>query len=120
MMVAPLFAGEPERKVVLPAGNWHDFWTGEALEGGTELTVAAETEKIPVYVKAGSLVPWADAGLNVQDPAAHRLSVRVYGDGSLPWSHNDGYDTLHLSWSGGAGRAEGKSSYAVHAWNRIG
>jgi alpha-D-xyloside xylohydrolase len=120
MMVAPLFAGEPERKVVLPAGNWHDFWTGEALEGGTELTVAAETEKIPVYVKAGSLVPWADAGLNVQDPAAHQLTIRVYGDGSMAWSLNEEKETLRLSWSGSSGRVEGHSGYKVNAWQRIG
>ena len=37
MMVAPLFAGEASRKVVMPQGAWHDFWSGEAVAGGTEI-----------------------------------------------------------------------------------
>jgi hypothetical protein len=53
MMVAPMFAGEPSRKVVLPEGAWHNFWTGERLKGGAELSVPASTEKIPVYVRSG-------------------------------------------------------------------
>ncbi|MDR3792324.1 MAG: glycoside hydrolase family 31 protein [Terracidiphilus sp.] len=120
MMVAPLFAGEPGRKVVLPEGMWHNFWTGETLSGNRILTVAATEEKIPVYIKAGSLVPWADAGLNVQDPAAHRLTVRVYGDGSLPWSLGEEQESLDLLWNSGAGSAKGSSGYKVCSWERIG
>ncbi len=59
MMVAPLFAGEPSRRVVMPKGLWHDFWTGEAIKGDTEIQVQSSTQKIPVYVKSGSIVPWA-------------------------------------------------------------
>ncbi len=39
MMVAPLFADEPERKVILPSGQWHDFWSGEVHQGGREIVV---------------------------------------------------------------------------------
>jgi alpha-D-xyloside xylohydrolase len=57
MMVAPLFAGEPQRKVVIPQGEWHDFWTGERIQGGNEFFVPASSEQIPVYVKSGSIFP---------------------------------------------------------------
>ena len=120
MMVAPLFAGEPGRKVVIPEGRWHDFWTGQSVEGGSELNVPAETENIPVYVKSGSIVPWAEVGLHGDAPEARRLTARIYGDGSLPFTLQDGKDTLWLSWANGNGRIEGQSSYNVFAWKQMG
>lgn len=46
------------RKVVFPAGNnWVDLWTGAVLEGGQTLTVPAPQERMPVYVKAGAVLP---------------------------------------------------------------
>ncbi len=120
MMVAPLFAGEPSRKVVLPEGDWHDFWTGEALNGGTELTVSGSAEKIPVYVKGGSIVPWSDVGLFAGAPETRRVTARVYGDGSMPFTLACGRQTLRLSWSKGKGIAEGSADYHVYAWQRIG
>lgn len=120
MMVAPLFAGEANRKVVLPDGAWHNFWTGESLKGGTELQVPASTERIPVYVKSGSIVPWADVGLFAGAPETRRLTARVYGDGSLPFTMQAGEKKLRLSWSNGKGIAESGSTYDVYAWKRMG
>lgn len=120
MMVAPLFAGEHSRKVVLPKGDWHDFWTGAAVKGGSELIVPASTEKIPVYVKSGSIVPWADVGLFAGAPETRRITARVYGDGSLPFDLTSGKDTQRLNWSGGRGRTEGSGSYDVYAYRKIG
>jgi alpha-D-xyloside xylohydrolase len=119
MMVAPLFAGEPGRRVVLPEGAWHDFWTGEALKGGTELQVPASAERIPVYVKSGSIVPWADVGLFAGAPETRRLTARVYGDGGLPFALTSGKDTMRLSWSDGKGSVEGESGYDVYAWKQM-
>lgn len=121
MMVAPLFAGEASRKVVLPQGSWHDFWSGEAVNGGTELSVPAFTERIPVYVKSGSIVPWADVGLFAEAPETRRITARVYGDGSLPFTIGSGKKILRLSWSGGRGSVEGDADgYNVHSWNFFG
>jgi alpha-D-xyloside xylohydrolase len=121
MMVAPIFAGEAARKIVLPDGAWHDFWTGEALQGGTELTVSASTEKIPVYVKGGSIIPWADIGLFAGAPETRSLTVRVYGDGSLPFALQSGRDRLLLDWNNGQRGVKGQfAGYNVHAWKRMG
>jgi alpha-D-xyloside xylohydrolase len=120
MMVAPLFAGEPSRRVVIPEGAWHEFWTGEAIKGGVELTVSALTDKIPVYVKSGSIVPWADAGLFAAAPETRRITARVYGDGSLPFAFAADNETLRLNWSQGQGSAEGTNGYEVYAWQKIG
>ena len=121
MMVAPLFAGEPGRSVVLPQGGWHDFWTGEPKEGGTEIFVPAATDRIPVYVKSGSVFPWADVGLFTGAPETRRIAVRVYGDGSLPFTLGSGNEALRLSWKNGSGSVAGAyGNYEVYAWKHLG
>lgn len=125
MMVAPLFAGEPGRDVVLPAGSWHDFWTGAAVGGNTKLSVPASTDKIPVYVKSGSIVPWADIGPHTGSPESRRLTARVYSDGSLPFVLHTGTDELRLTWQDGQGSvnsspAGSKNPYNVYRWQKIG
>jgi alpha-D-xyloside xylohydrolase len=121
MMVAPLFAGEPSRTVVLPEGDWHNFWSGEKVQGGTQITVSNSTEQIPVYVKSGSLVPWADVGLHAGAPETRRLTVRIYGDGALPFTMGSGNESLRLVWSRGHGTVEGGNrAYDVYAWQHLG
>lgn len=121
MMVAPLFAGEPGRKVVMPQGEWHDFWTGERVQGGTDFLLPASTDRIPVYVKSGSIVPWADVGLHAGTPETRRITARVYGDGSLPFVLGADHETLRLEWSQGTGTVKGaRDRYAVYAWKRMG
>ena len=50
-------AGATNRSVYLPAGTWYDFWTGSTTSGGTKVTANAPLSKIPLYVKAGSIIP---------------------------------------------------------------
>jgi alpha-D-xyloside xylohydrolase len=121
MMVAPLFAGEPDRKVIIPEGDWNDFWSGEAIKGGTEITVPASTERIPVYVKNGSIIPWADVGMHSGTPETRRIAVRVYTDGALPFTLTTDKGTLQLSWENGRGKVSGETSgYNVYSWTVIG
>jgi len=120
-MVAPLFAGEASRKVVIPQGSWHDFWSGETVTGGMELSVPASTERIPVYVKSGSIVPWADVGTFAGTPETRRMTARVYGDGSLPFTLSNGKKNMRLSWRNGEGSVEGETNgYSVYAWKQMG
>lgn len=53
LLVAPLFAGETERKVILPQGRWYDFYTGKLAGEGEVITVSPGLDRIPVYVKDG-------------------------------------------------------------------
>lgn len=120
MMVAPLFAGEAERKITIPPGQWHDFWSGAKVEGSAT-TVLASFERIPVYVKAGSLIPWAGVGQHSGSPESRQITVRVYGDGSLPATLTDRRNEARLTWSNGAGRVEGQlGSYIIKRWQQIG
>jgi alpha-D-xyloside xylohydrolase len=65
LLVAPVTQYKANTKdVYLPAGaGWYDFYTGKSFEGGQSHTVAAPYERIPVFVKAGSIVP---AGPEIQ------------------------------------------------------
>jgi len=57
LLVAPMFVGQESRKVILPNGNWYDFYTGEYAGNGEVITVTPGLEKIPVYVKDGGIIP---------------------------------------------------------------
>ena len=64
LWVAPvLHEGAREREVALPRGDWIETWTGERVRGGREVVVDAPLERVPVWVRAGSIV--------VTYPAAH-------------------------------------------------
>ncbi|PXV59960.1 alpha-D-xyloside xylohydrolase [Dysgonomonas alginatilytica] len=57
LLVAPLFAGEKTRQVILPQGRWYDFYTGEFAGQGEVISVSPGIGRIPVYVKDGGIVP---------------------------------------------------------------
>lgn len=123
VMVAPLFAGEPSRSIYLPAGEWCDFWTGVRLSGGQRIQVPSSSENIPVYIKAGSVFPVAAIGPSAEDAAARDLTVRIYGDGSLPFEFDDGSgEKFVLSWDRGMGKgsvvqpASSSRPYMIADW----
>ncbi|HEV2136036.1 MAG TPA: TIM-barrel domain-containing protein [Terracidiphilus sp.] len=121
MMVAPLFAGEPQRKIVIPEGEWHNFWTGERVQGSTDFSIPASSDRIPVYVKAGSIFPWANVGQHAGASETRRITARVYGDGSLPFTLGSGNNTLRLTWKDNSGATEGAvGKYQVYKWEKMG
>lgn len=80
LLVAPLFAGQKSRLVTLPKGNWYDFYTGEFVGNGQQITAAPGLDRIPVYVKDGGIVPMMPARLHA--PKAGEtvpIEVRYYG-----------------------------------------
>lgn len=125
MLVAPMFAGETHRKVTLPAGSgWHDFWTGELVQG-TTIDLSATTEKIPVYVKAGSVMPIARVTGSTAEPESHELTVQVFGDGSQPFlMATPGGEALELRWdaatkAGTVKATGGAVPYKVTGWKAM-
>ncbi len=79
LLVAPVVEkGATTRHVYLPRGLWHDYWTGERLEGGREISRRIDLETIPLYVRAGSILPLAPvkqyAGEKVEEP----LTLSIY------------------------------------------
>jgi alpha-glucosidase/alpha-D-xyloside xylohydrolase len=78
-LVAPVSEqGATSRSVYLPAGcDWYNYWTNERIKGGQTITAAAPIDTIPLFVRAGSIVPLGTPVLSTQQPQAI-ASVRVY------------------------------------------
>lgn len=80
LLVAPIFAGQTSRKVILPKGKWYDFYTGKYAGDGEVINVTPGLDKIPVYVKDGGIIPMMPVMLHA--PKAGQkvdLEVRYYG-----------------------------------------
>lgn len=79
LLVCPVYAeGERRRQVYLPAGIWRSYWTGELLHGGQTQEVPVALHEIPVFVRAGALVPRLDGFPETVLPAADP-SIRAAG-----------------------------------------
>jgi alpha-D-xyloside xylohydrolase len=78
-LVAPVTEqGATSRSVYLPAGSdWYNYWTNERIHGGQTITAAAPIDTIPLFVRAGSIVPLGTTVLSTQEKQAID-SVRVY------------------------------------------
>jgi len=121
MLVAPIFAGETTRSLVMPPGAWRDYWTGAIVAGGTKMQFDAAEPKIPVFLKDGSVMPAATITNCTADKASRELTVRVFGDGHLPFDLQtpEGL-SLRLSWDASAAkgsvRQTGPNPYAIKEW----
>src|SRR5579863_9869146 len=84
VLVAPVVEkGATTRSVYLPRGAWYDFWTHERLEGGREISRAVDLETMPLYVRAGSILPLGPVKQFTGEKVDEPLSVSIYpGDDS--------------------------------------
>jgi alpha-D-xyloside xylohydrolase len=80
LLVAPVTEqGVQSRMVYLPAGSdWYNFWTNEKVSGGQTLRVPAAIDVIPVFVRAGSILPLGAPILNTSTAQPLR-EIRIYG-----------------------------------------
>jgi alpha-D-xyloside xylohydrolase len=85
-MFGPAFLVSPvttphatSREVYLPAGtSWVDFWTGETLAGGKAISADAPVNILPLYVRAGSIVPLGPVVQYATEKPADPIELRVY------------------------------------------
>lgn len=69
LLVAPVYAeSATSREVYLPADTWIDYWTNEVIEGPQTLTAEAPIEIIPLYAKAGAIIPMLDPAVQTLWP----------------------------------------------------
>lgn len=93
----PITEAKKSREVYLPAGaKWFDFWTEKIFDGGQTITVVAPLETIPLFVRAGSILPLTEAMQFVDERRDAPYEIRVYpgadGEFSLYEDAGDGYD----------------------------
>ena len=105
ILVAPVCEqGASTRQVYLPRGDWYDFWTGERTEGGREITRAVDLETLPLFVRAGAIVPLGPVKQYCDQEVEGPLSVTIYpgADGSFLLYEDDGksFDYRKGEWMG--------------------
>lgn len=94
-LVAPVTAYRArERSVYLPAtaGGWFNFWTGERVMGGRAVTAPAPYDAMPLYLRAGSIVPFGPDLQYTTEKPADPVTLRVYAgaDGRFSLYEDDG------------------------------
>ena len=111
LLVAPVTEqGSTSRSVYLPAGtDWYNFWTNERVRGGQTITVAAPIDTIPLFVRAGSILPLGEPIESTNEKQAI-AKLRVYpgADGNALLYQDDGTtyeyeqgksEITHLHWN---------------------
>lgn len=86
ILVAPVMTPENRRRVYLPRGAWVDYWTKQAVAGGQWLDVEAPLETLPLYVRAGAVIPMGPVQQYVDEKPLDPLTVEIYapaGEGSF-------------------------------------
>jgi alpha-glucosidase (family GH31 glycosyl hydrolase) len=105
LLVAPVTEqGASTRRVYLPRGTWVDFWTNERVEGGREIDRAVDLETMPLYVRAGGIVPTGPVKQYTAEHVPGPLTIVVYrgADGAFDFYEDDGesFDYEHGAWMG--------------------
>ena len=111
LLVAPVTEkGAVERKLYLPQGDWYDFWTNERRPGKRAITQSVDLATLPLYVRAGAIVPLEPVRQYVDQKVEEPAIVRIYTgqDGQFRWYEDDGH-TLDYQ--------RGKFTWTRLSWN---
>ncbi len=102
---------EKARKVYLPkSALWYDFWTGQTTNGGQTIDATAPIETIPLFIKAGSIIPMGGFLQYATEKPADVIELRIYpgadGKFALYEDENDNYNyeqgkyaTIEFNWN---------------------
>lgn len=85
LMVAPILKpDQTSRSVYLPEGTWYDYWTGKKIMGGARIVAQAPLEIVPMYVRAGAIIPMGPEMSYVGQKPADPLTFEIYTDEKIP------------------------------------
>lgn len=93
VLVAPVVEpGKTARAVYLPEGQWYDYTSGKCYEGGQHILAEVPIDHVPIYIKAGSILPLVDKDImNVDELRPEDVVLHVYkGVGSHVHYSDDG------------------------------
>ena len=95
----------------LPKGAvWYDFWTGKQYKGGQDVTIETALNRVPMFVRAGSILPLGPEMQYVGEKSWDNLELRIYpgADGSFTLYEDEGdsyryeqgaYSTIQMQWN---------------------
>jgi alpha-D-xyloside xylohydrolase len=126
LLVAPVTEqGATSRSVYLPAGSgWYNFWTGERLPGGQMIMAQAPIDTIPLFVRAGSILPLGGPVLSTHEQqkiakirvyAGSDADFTLFSDDGTTYAYEHGAGSLtHLHWNNAASQL---TQTGPPAWN---
>ncbi len=100
ILVAPICEqNATERKVYLPSGTWWNFWTSERLQGSTTTTAKAALDSMPLFVRAGAIIPMGPIKQYSSEKTDAATTLRIYpgANGQFRWYDDagDGFEYEH-------------------------
>ncbi|HLU07915.1 MAG TPA: TIM-barrel domain-containing protein [Woeseiaceae bacterium] len=110
-LIAPVTEkGTKARDVYLPEGDWYDWWTGDKHSGGGRLTRVVDLETMPIYVRAGAIIPLDPVREYIGQEVSEPMELRVFrgSDGEFTLYDDDGTTLNYL---------EGQGSLTRVTWN---
>ncbi len=127
LLIAPIYDESDERSVYLPPGKWLDFWTDSVHDGGKNLRVECALDRMPIFVRAGAILPTMVSARRIPEGAISPLIVEVYpggaGDttlyedeGETVFSYREDAGGFRLTWQGTIERA---LIVHVHGFGRV-
>jgi alpha-glucosidase (family GH31 glycosyl hydrolase) len=102
--------GATHRTTYLPHGLWWDYWTNDRVEGGKDEVRQVDLEVLPLYVKAGTILPVGPVKQYAQEASSEPLTLRIYAgaDGAMALYEDDGISFGYL---------KGQFSRLLCTWN---
>jgi alpha-D-xyloside xylohydrolase len=101
--------GATSRHLYLPKAKWYNFWTGEVLEGGRAVDVPAPLQEMPIFVRAGTILPMGPSieySQQAEDPIELRIYTGANGEFTLYQDEGDTYNyekgayaTIPIRWN---------------------
>jgi alpha-glucosidase len=98
VLAAPILEDSDTRRVYLPPGTWFALGSGKALDGKKSIDVTARLDEIPVYVRAGTVLPLGPVIQHTDELPGGPLEVQIYPgkDGKITMTEDDGVTNAYL------------------------
>ncbi|MCX7987413.1 MAG: DUF5110 domain-containing protein [Bacteroidales bacterium] len=93
MYIKEDYGNVKEKEIYLPSGTkWYDFWTGGKIEGGQKIKKATPIDIIPLYIKAGTILPIGPKVQYASEKKWDNLEIRIYegADGQFTLYEDEG------------------------------
>jgi alpha-glucosidase (family GH31 glycosyl hydrolase) len=129
MLIAPVYEkAATSRDVYLPPGTWYDWWDRTPHDGGTTVTRRVDLATMPIYVRAGAIIPFDPVRQYMAQPTTEPTTLKVYSgaNGEFTMYDDDGNTQdyqqnkgtwTRMSWGDGAKKLTIEASPPAGATN---